>query len=87
MPNFGSFNSRSFVLWLHSEKFYPIQYIPLLCDEMMRVLRNQHEALASSKDIHLEFISRMIGKVCVSGHSGLLMHKSVMQEISNTLTY
>ncbi|XP_062574149.1 telomere length regulation protein TEL2 homolog, partial [Saccostrea cucullata] len=56
----------------NSEKFYPQQYIPLLCDEVMQVLKIMHQKLKNNKDIHLEFISRVIGKVCISGHAVIL---------------
>lgn len=61
----------------NSEKFYPQQYIPLLCDEVMQVLRNLHQKIHSSQDIHLEFVSQVIGKVCVSGHAGTVWESLV----------
>ncbi|XP_061169195.1 telomere length regulation protein TEL2 homolog [Saccostrea echinata] len=61
----------------NSEKFYPQHYIPLLCSEVMEVLHNMHQKLRNNNDIHLEFISRVVGKVCISGHAVILWNSLV----------
>ena len=57
-------------LFLFSELFFPQQYIPLLTADIYLTLSKVNKCIRWSQDCSLEFISRLVGKLCLSGHAG-----------------
>ncbi|XP_047464094.1 telomere length regulation protein TEL2 homolog isoform X2 [Mugil cephalus] len=53
--------------------FLPQQYYPLLATEMLTVLERTCQALRDGKDCSLMFVAEVLGKVCMQGHSGLVL--------------
>ncbi|KAK6187771.1 hypothetical protein SNE40_005723 [Patella caerulea] len=56
----------------NSDKFLPKNYIELLGNTIIIVLEEVHGLLTSDQDCSLEFISRLIGKLCLSGYADIL---------------
>ncbi|XP_029934081.1 telomere length regulation protein TEL2 homolog [Myripristis murdjan] len=53
--------------------FLPQQYYPLLAAEMLTALERTCQALRDGKDCSLTFVAQTLGKVCIQGHSGLVL--------------
>ncbi|CAC5384187.1 TELO2 [Mytilus coruscus] len=61
----------------NSELFYPKCYITLVTKDIITVLDDMVTSVKANKDIHLEFISRLIGKLCITGYADMLMEVMV----------
>ncbi|XP_052068348.1 telomere length regulation protein TEL2 homolog isoform X1 [Mytilus californianus] len=61
----------------NSELFYPKCYITLVTKDIITVLEDMVTSVKANKDIHLEFISRLIGKLCITGYADMLMEVMV----------
>ena len=61
-----------YVIFNFSELFYPKSYITLVTGDILCILHGIHTSIQASKDVSLEFISRLIGKLCIAGYSGRL---------------
>lgn len=55
---------------IFSELFYPATYVPLLSQDIFSTLCKAYDVLKKQSDISLEFVSRLIGKLCISGYGG-----------------
>ncbi|XP_068161549.1 telomere length regulation protein TEL2 homolog [Antennarius striatus] len=53
--------------------FSPQQYYPLLATEMVTTLKRTCQALRNGTDCSLTFVAQTLGKVCIQGHSELVM--------------
>ncbi|KAG8009124.1 Telomere length regulation protein TEL2-like protein [Nibea albiflora] len=53
--------------------FLPQQYYPLLATEMLAALERTCQALRDGTDCSLTFVAQTLGKVCIQGHSGLVL--------------
>ncbi|XP_070847570.1 telomere length regulation protein TEL2 homolog [Chaetodon trifascialis] len=53
--------------------FLPQQYYPLLATEMLTTLERTCQALKDGRDCSLTFVAQTLGKVCIQGHSGLVL--------------
>ncbi|XP_070707746.1 telomere length regulation protein TEL2 homolog [Pempheris klunzingeri] len=53
--------------------FLPQQYYPLLASEMLTSLERTCQALKDGTDCSLTFVAQTLGKVCIQGHSGLVL--------------
>ncbi|KAM9336352.1 telomere length regulation protein TEL2 homolog [Symphorus nematophorus] len=53
--------------------FLPQQYYPLLATEMLSALQRTCQALKDGTDCSLTFVAQTLGKVCIQGHSGLVL--------------
>ncbi|XP_030610937.1 telomere length regulation protein TEL2 homolog [Archocentrus centrarchus] len=53
--------------------FLPQQYYPLLAAEMLTALERTCQALRDGTDCSLTFVAQTLGKVCIQGHSGLVL--------------
>ncbi|KAF7660359.1 hypothetical protein LDENG_00283310 [Lucifuga dentata] len=53
--------------------FLPQQYYPLLAAEMLAALERTCQALKDGKDCSLTFVAQTLGKVCIQGHSDLVL--------------
>ncbi|KAL4617907.1 hypothetical protein GN956_G20492 [Arapaima gigas] len=53
-------------------KFFPVQYYPLLAQEISFALEKTCKALRDGQDCCLSFVAQLLGKACVQGHSDLL---------------
>ncbi|KAM3859555.1 telomere length regulation protein TEL2 homolog [Diretmus argenteus] len=53
--------------------FLPQQYYPLLATEILDALERTCQALKDGKDCSLAFVAQTLGKVCIQGHSGLVL--------------
>lgn len=53
--------------------FSPQQYYPLLAAEMLTALERTCQALKDGMDCSLTFLAQVLGKVCIQGHSGLVL--------------
>ncbi|XP_076616930.1 telomere length regulation protein TEL2 homolog [Chaetodon auriga] len=53
--------------------FLPQQYYPLLATEMLAALERTCQALKDGTDCSLTFVAQTLGKVCIQGHSGVLL--------------
>nr|XP_020462027.1 telomere length regulation protein TEL2 homolog [Monopterus albus]XP_020462029.1 telomere length regulation protein TEL2 homolog [Monopterus albus] len=53
--------------------FLPQQYYPLLAREMLTVLERTCQALKDGTDCSVTFVAQTLGKVCVHGHSDLVL--------------
>ncbi|KAM6963508.1 telomere length regulation protein TEL2 homolog [Tautogolabrus adspersus] len=53
--------------------FLPQQYYPLLASEMLTALERTCRALKDGTDCSLTFVAETLGKVCIQGHSGLVL--------------
>ncbi|XP_073345060.1 telomere length regulation protein TEL2 homolog [Pagrus major] len=53
--------------------FLPQQYYPLLATEMLTALEQTCQALKDGTDCSLTFVAQTLGKVCIQGHSGLVL--------------
>uniref|UniRef100_A0A3Q4IFA8 Telomere length regulation protein TEL2 homolog n=1 Tax=Neolamprologus brichardi TaxID=32507 RepID=A0A3Q4IFA8_NEOBR len=53
--------------------FRPQQYYPLLATEMLTALEHTCQALRAGTDCNLTFVAQTLGKVCIQGHSGLVL--------------
>ena len=53
-----------------SECFSPEKYITLISGEMFRVLQKMQSYIVQSKDMSVEFVSVLLGKLCISGYGG-----------------
>ncbi|XP_031699193.1 telomere length regulation protein TEL2 homolog [Anarrhichthys ocellatus] len=53
--------------------FLPQQYYPLLATEMLTALERTCRALKDGTDCSLTFVAQTLGKVCIQGHSGLVL--------------
>ncbi|XP_051274292.1 telomere length regulation protein TEL2 homolog [Dicentrarchus labrax] len=53
--------------------FLPQQYYPLLATEMLTALERTCQALKDGTDCSLTFVAQTFGKVCIQGHSGLML--------------
>ncbi|PIK35251.1 putative telomere length regulation protein TEL2-like isoform X1 [Apostichopus japonicus] len=52
--------------------FLPKQYFKLLAQDILKTLQLVYQTIQESKDCSLVFVSQLIGKICVSGYSGVL---------------
>ncbi|KAL4239491.1 TEL2 [Mactra antiquata] len=52
-----------------SDIFLTKHYIPLLISDILRTLVIVCKCVRLSKDCHLEFVSRLVGKLCLCGHA------------------
>ncbi|XP_078096599.1 telomere length regulation protein TEL2 homolog isoform X2 [Mustelus asterias] len=55
------------------EMFYPKNYYPLLGQEMLSVLERTCERLKGGMDCSLSFVSQLLGKVCIQGHTDAVL--------------
>ncbi|XP_034717304.1 telomere length regulation protein TEL2 homolog [Etheostoma cragini] len=53
--------------------FLPQQYHPLLATNMLTALERTCQALKDGTDCSLTFVAQTLGKVCIQGHSGLVL--------------
>ncbi|XP_040032625.2 telomere length regulation protein TEL2 homolog [Gasterosteus aculeatus] len=53
--------------------FLPQQYYPLLATEMLAALERTCQSLRDGTDCSLTFVAQTLGKVCIQGHSGLVL--------------
>ncbi|XP_067912783.1 telomere length regulation protein TEL2 homolog isoform X2 [Heterodontus francisci] len=53
--------------------FYPQNYYQLLGEEMMSVLERIFERLKGGMDCSLSFVSQLLGKVCIQGHTDAVL--------------
>ncbi|KAK7919730.1 hypothetical protein WMY93_011014 [Mugilogobius chulae] len=53
--------------------FLPQNYYPLLAQGMLTALERTCQALKRGSDCSLTFLAQTLGKVCIQGHSGLVM--------------
>ncbi|XP_037546757.1 telomere length regulation protein TEL2 homolog [Nematolebias whitei] len=53
--------------------FLPQQYYSLLATEMLNALQRTCQALKGGTDCSLGFVAQTLGKVCIQGHSGLVL--------------
>lgn len=53
--------------------FLPQHYYPLLAEGMFSALERTCQALKGGTDCSLTFVAQTLGKVCIQGHSGLVM--------------
>lgn len=53
--------------------FLPQQYYPLLATEMLAALERTCQALKDGTDCSLTFVAQTLGKLCIQGHSGLVL--------------
>uniref|UniRef100_A0A3Q0SZC5 Telomere length regulation protein TEL2 homolog n=1 Tax=Amphilophus citrinellus TaxID=61819 RepID=A0A3Q0SZC5_AMPCI len=53
--------------------FLPQQYYTLLAAEMLTALERTCQALRDGTDCSLTFVAQTLGKVCIQGHSGLVL--------------
>ncbi|TDG98124.1 hypothetical protein EPR50_G00215290 [Perca flavescens] len=53
--------------------FLPQQYHPLLATAMLTALERTCQALKDGTDCSLTFVAQTLGKVCIQGHSGLVL--------------
>lgn len=53
--------------------FLPQQYYPLLASEMLTALERTCQALKDGTDCSLTFVAQTLGKLCIQGHSGLVL--------------
>ncbi|XP_041818548.1 telomere length regulation protein TEL2 homolog [Chelmon rostratus] len=53
--------------------FLPQQYYPLLATEMLTALERTCQALKEGTDCSLTFVAQTLGKVCIQGHSDLVL--------------
>ena len=53
--------------------FLPQNYVPCLAGCIMECLQRARDSLSGSKDCSLEFVSRLIGKLCFTGSAGLFL--------------
>ncbi|XP_060696648.1 telomere length regulation protein TEL2 homolog isoform X1 [Hemiscyllium ocellatum] len=54
--------------------FYPENYYSLLGQEMVLVLERIYEQLKGGMDSSLFFVSQLLGKVCMQGHTDAVLH-------------
>ncbi|KAM6951147.1 telomere length regulation protein TEL2 homolog [Aplochiton taeniatus] len=66
--------------------FFPQQYYPLLAKEMLTALETTCQALKDGKDCNLNFVAQTLGKVCIQGHSGLVLEVLTPRLSSCTLS-
>ncbi|XP_051877170.1 telomere length regulation protein TEL2 homolog [Pristis pectinata] len=59
--------------------FYPQNYYPLLSREMLGVLERVSQQLRGGTDSSLSFVSQLLGKVCIQGHSAAVLEVLVPQ--------
>lgn len=64
----------------NSELFLPQQYIPLLTADIYVTLAKINKSIRWSQDCSLEFISRLVGKLCLSGHAEMFWNL-VLQKV------
>ncbi|KAM8836226.1 telomere length regulation protein TEL2 homolog isoform 1-T3 [Spinachia spinachia] len=57
----------------NKELFLPQQYYPLLATEMLTALQRTCQSLRDGTDCSLTFVAQTLGKVCIQGHSGLVL--------------
>uniref|UniRef100_A0A8D3BL60 Telomere length regulation protein TEL2 homolog n=1 Tax=Scophthalmus maximus TaxID=52904 RepID=A0A8D3BL60_SCOMX len=53
--------------------FLPRQYYPLLASEMLTALERTCQALKDGTDCSLTFVAQTLGKVCIQGHSDVVL--------------
>lgn len=53
-----------------SDIFLPQNYVPLLGKYILECLQRCHDSLMKAQDCSLEFISRLLGKLCLKGFAG-----------------
>uniref|UniRef100_A0A665V594 Telomere length regulation protein TEL2 homolog n=1 Tax=Echeneis naucrates TaxID=173247 RepID=A0A665V594_ECHNA len=53
--------------------FLPQQYYPLLANEMLTALERTCQALKDGTDCSLTFVAQTLGKVCMQGHSDVVL--------------
>ncbi|XP_070783161.1 telomere length regulation protein TEL2 homolog [Enoplosus armatus] len=53
--------------------FLPQRYYPLLAAEMLAALERTCQALKDGTDCSLTFVAQTLGKVCIQGHSGVVL--------------
>ncbi|XP_053721376.1 telomere length regulation protein TEL2 homolog [Synchiropus splendidus] len=53
--------------------FLPQQYYPLLAMSMLSALERTCRALKDGTNCTLDFVARLLGKLCIQGHSGVVM--------------
>ncbi|XP_067859175.1 telomere length regulation protein TEL2 homolog [Heptranchias perlo] len=59
--------------------FYPQSYYPLLGREMLSVLERICERLKGGTDCSVSFVSQLLGKICIQGHSDVVLQVMVPQ--------
>lgn len=52
-----------------SDIFKPKHYIPLLTSDILRTMVIVCKYMRQSKDVHLEFVSQLVGKLCLCGYA------------------
>nr|XP_046232569.1 telomere length regulation protein TEL2 homolog [Scatophagus argus] len=53
--------------------FFPQQYYPLLATEILAALERTCQALKDGTNCSLAFVAQTLGKVCIQGHSGVVL--------------
>ncbi|KAJ0060178.1 hypothetical protein NL108_004021, partial [Boleophthalmus pectinirostris] len=66
--------------------FLPQNYYPLLAREILTALERTCQALKGGSDCSLTFVAQTLGKVCIQGHSGLVMAVLAPQLSKHTRT-
>ena len=54
-----------------SDAFLPQRYVPRLARHILECLQRAHDLIAGSQDCSLEFVSRLVGKLCLTGYAGV----------------
>ncbi|GFR33734.1 telomere length regulation protein TEL2 homolog [Trichonephila clavata] len=57
-------------------------YVPLLMSSIIKVLTSLHLKITQSQNCTLEFVGKLIGKLCVLGHSELVVKRLSMELIN-----
>ncbi|XP_005113209.2 telomere length regulation protein TEL2 homolog [Aplysia californica] len=57
----------------NSESFYPSHYTPVLSMAVLRVLDDGHAALTGGRDVSLQVVSALVGKLCLTGAGDLFL--------------
>ncbi|XP_072168073.1 telomere length regulation protein TEL2 homolog [Diadema setosum] len=52
-----------------SAYFHPDQYIQMVAMEVLQTLHHVHNCLSGSTDCSLQFVSQLIGRLCLHGHT------------------
>ncbi|XP_077980481.1 telomere length regulation protein TEL2 homolog [Glandiceps talaboti] len=70
----------------NSELFYPQTYFKILARDTMTVLHDIYKEIKASRDCVVSFISQLIGKICLQGHTETYLGILLPQFIQLTQT-
>ncbi|XP_041473442.1 telomere length regulation protein TEL2 homolog [Lytechinus variegatus] len=70
-----------------SDFFYPDHFIPMVAKEILKTLHYVHEKLSKSENASLQFVSELIGRLCIQGYTerlfGILLPQLLKLTSSN----